>query len=90
MIDARSYFGTETASDHRVVVTRILLSWSKSYSNRKDKSTEYAKLNTNLLIHDPVYKKQYQDNLKKALENLKQINSELKLNDLKELYKKCF
>ena len=29
MTDARSYSGTETNSDHRIVVTRFQVQWSK-------------------------------------------------------------
>lgn len=59
MIDARSCSGTETFSDHRIVVTRIHLSWSKMFNNKNQKLTNVSKLNTDKLIHDPTHRENY-------------------------------
>ena len=38
--DARSYSGTETTSDHRLVVTRIDLVWKRAFSKKQIKKAE--------------------------------------------------
>ena len=58
MTDARSYSSTETNSDHRIVVTRFQVQWSK-LNKKKPKQLCIPKFNTEKL-KDPLTKELYQ------------------------------
>ena len=45
LTDARSYSGTETSSDHRLIVARIEINWPRLYHNRAPNKKE-GKFNT--------------------------------------------
>ena len=62
LTDARAYSGSETASDHRIVVARMQVLWSKIYNN-KNVNNEEKRFNTNKLINDKVIRENYQNDL---------------------------
>ena len=53
LVDARTFSGTETHSDHRLLITRIEVNWAKLY--KKALKTEFEKkFDTKKLINDPA------------------------------------
>ena len=73
MIDARTYSGTETSSDHRIVVTRIDVNWSKLYAKKPKLNTE-RKINTQQLIHDEQSRLKFQQETERKIINLIENN----------------
>ena len=73
MTDARSYSGTETNSDHRIVVTHFQVQWSKLYQ-KKPKQLCISKFNTEKL-KDPLTKELYQQTLTEKLSTLEENKS---------------
>ena len=63
LTDARSYHGTEVDSDHRLVVTRFEIDWSRLYKQKPTSTTK--KLNTGKL-HDIETRSKYQEKLTHA------------------------
>jgi hypothetical protein len=51
MKDSRSYSGTETSSDHRLVVTRTNIEWAKLY-NRKTSRNNTKRFRTQILVNN--------------------------------------
>ena len=60
MTDARSFAGTETSSDHRLVVTRIRINWPNIY-RKFNKQTGVKRYNTDKLIENPERYRQMLD-----------------------------
>ena len=85
MTDARSYSNTETDSDHRIVVTRFQLQWSKIY-HQKTKQKTTTTYHTNLLMNLDI-RERYQQNLTDKLETL-DTNQSVTLPNIKEVIKK--
>ena len=54
MSDARAYSGTETNSNHRIIVTRFQIQWSKLYQ-KKPKQLCTSKFNA-AKLKDPLTK----------------------------------
>ena len=73
LIDARSYSGTETYSDHRLVVTRIQINWAKIYK-RKMTNTQVQRFNNKILINDARSRNKYQKEINQRVEELKSEN----------------
>ena len=70
MVDARSVNGMMTNSDHRIVITRLLIAWSKAYKSKLTTNTVNMKYNTHKLIHDTNTKIKYQEYLNEQSTNL--------------------
>ena len=71
--NARSYAGTLTSSDHRLVVTRFNIEkyklWKTTNNNRK------TIINNSALTTEPDIRKKYQQNLHQKLEQLNEENT---------------
>lgn len=75
MIDARSYSNREITSDHRMVVARMQMMWSKLY-NKKPKSEPPAKCFNSNKLTDEITKKKFQQDLQKELAEQEKDNFE--------------
>ena len=80
--EARSHAGTETYSDHRLVVLTYEDNWTKLYktANRKKDSGE-KKINTSRLVNEEECRKQYQEVLDQKMENT-ECNTWEELSDI--------
>ena len=67
LTDARSYSGTETHSDHRLVVTRIEVNWAKMYL-KKPTVQEEKRIDTEKLINDADTQMQYQAHIANSID----------------------
>ena len=69
LINARSYAGAETFSDHRIVVMEYEDDWTKLYktANRKRDETN-KKINTQQLVNDEESRKMYQERLEQEMD----------------------
>ena len=67
LTDARSYSGTETHSDHRLVVTRIEVNWSKMYLKKPTVQKEKI-IDTEKLINDTDTQMQYQTHITESID----------------------
>ena len=67
---ARSYAGTETISDHRLVIMSFEDNWTKLYknANRKKKDDGKKRFNTQLLANDDEMRKKYEIAIEKELQ----------------------
>ena len=71
LIDARSYAGTETFSDHRLVITKIQADWTELYRKiNKRKQEQTKKVNTRRLITEEDTRKKYSTALDERIEYL--------------------
>ena len=69
LIDARSYGGTETSSDHKLVKMKMLIKWAALYRRpKRDEPTK--KFNTAVLINDEDKRKAYRKNLDERIVEL--------------------
>ena len=60
--NSRTYHGTTTASDHKLLVTKMVTRWCQIHkSDNKQKNQKNRKFNTQLLIND---KKKFKNNTK--------------------------
>jgi hypothetical protein len=71
--NSRSYSGTETYSDHRLVVTRMIVQWATLYK-KTEKRNNTKKLNINLLAQNKEAQLNYQQNIQNSLEASTSIN----------------
>ena len=71
LINSRSYAGTETFSDHRLVVTRLEVSWHRLYRN-VNKST-ITRYNTRKL-QDSTIREEYQRKLSEKVQSADQTS----------------
>ena len=71
LMDARSYAGTETYSDHRLVVAKIQADWTSLYRKiNKKKEATTRKINTRRLITEEDTRKEYADKLDEKIVGL--------------------
>ena len=64
LTEARSYAGTETFSDHRLVVMSYEDNWTKLFKIANMKTENTKRFNTKALINDPDMQKAYEERLK--------------------------
>ena len=84
--DARTYSGTETFSDHRLVVTRIHVHWATFYKHTpKPKNTK--QLNVKELAVKPECRAEYQEMINQQLQTDPQMNNENRWDRLKNIMK---
>ena len=65
LTNSRSYSGTSTNSDHRLVMTKMNVKWSKAYKNRKNDET----INIDKLKNDEN-KQKYREEVQKKADDL--------------------
>ena len=65
--DSRSYQGTNTNSDHRLLVTRMKIDWPTVHSNKSKSAPKTEKYNTQLLVNDKNKQDEYKRKLKDKL-----------------------
>ena len=69
LTDARSYAGTETYSDHRLVVMKYEDNWTKLYKTaNKKKDDKSKKINTQQLVNNEESRSLYQERLAEEME----------------------
>ena len=68
LTDARSFSGTETYSDHRIVVSRMDVNWATLYK-QETHNTRIKSLNIKLLAQNKDAQAQYQSMIKQQLQN---------------------
>lgn len=69
LTDSRSYSGTETQSDHRLVVSRLDAKWFKIYKNKPTVQHSTKRFNTDQLTSSTEVKEQYQNLLSDRHQN---------------------
>ena len=80
--NARTYAGTETSSDHKLLVMEFESDWVKLYSKiNKNKEAEQKKFDTRKLVLDEEVRKEYQSRLSEEAES-KGVNTWEELGDL--------
>ena len=66
--NSRSYQGTLTSSDHRIVITSLQIDWYIVHMHKNIKSNNKNKsFNTNELIYDPTKRQEYQQKIEHRL-----------------------
>ena len=89
--DARAYGGTETSSDHKLVVARIEIKWPKLYYKRPPTSRQ-QKFEIRNLIDNKDVQNNYKENIVQAIQSVKEnpnqeIISTHKWDELKDIIK---
>ena len=85
LTDAPTYAGTETTSDHRIVVVRLQVNWSQMYA-KKMKCVSERKINTQKLVNDENSKMKYQQELEIKIKKLID-NNENSYNNIRNTMK---
>ena len=68
--NSRTYHGTITASDHKLLVTKMKTKWLQIYKNaNKQKNPKNRKFNTWLLINDKKTQAQYRNKIHDRINN---------------------
>ena len=67
LLDSRSYAGTETYSDHRMVVTTLEVIWCNLYNTNKNSSPVKRRFNTQKLVHCKETALKYQTELSESI-----------------------
>ena len=70
MMDARTYAGTETYSDHRLLIAKIEADWTSLYRKINKKQTQTKRINIRRLITDENSRKEYAAKLDERTEDL--------------------
>ena len=83
--DSRSYSGAETSSDHRIVVARMEVNWSKLYSKSNPTKTE-KRIDTNKLVYDKDIQEKYQQESERKINELINNNNS-DMNNVKNVLK---
>ena len=84
LIDARSYSGTQTSSDHRIVISKIKI--DKFTIFKQEKNTEKPKrYNIQGLITNKEIRKEYEENIEKELNTMERKEWENVNNVMKEV-----
>ena len=88
LTDARSYRGTETSLDHRLIVARIKLTWERIYHQRVP-NTIQKRLYTRQFTQNEDSQKSYREQIKQETESSGYIaaQQENKWEKLKEIIK---
>ena len=73
LTDARTFAGSETTSDHRIVVVKLQVNWSQMYAKQM-KCVNEKRINTQQLIHDENSRTKYQQNLEIKIKKLIEDN----------------
>ena len=68
LTDSRSYGGRETASDHRLVVPRLELTWTKIYHQRIP-NTSQKRFDTRQLTQNEENQERYREQIKQETES---------------------
>ena len=68
LTDSRSYGGRETASDHRLVVPRLELTWTKIYHQRIP-NTSQKRFDTRQLTQNKKNQERYREQIKQEIES---------------------
>ena len=91
LTDSRSYSGTETTSDHRLVVTRMEVHWPRRYKQQLKPKSREKRFNIKKLTWNKEIQNRYQENIKARLnidKDQEQNNNNQKWEKLKETMKK--
>ena len=84
LIDARSYSGTQTSSDHRIVISKIKI--DKFTIFKQEKNTEKPKrYNIQGLITNKEIRKEYEENIEKELNTMERKEWENVKNVMKKV-----
>ena len=84
LIDARSYSGTQTPSDHRIVISKIKI--DKFTIFKQEKNTEKPKrYNIQGLITNKEIRKEYEENIEKELNTMERKEWENVKNVMKKV-----
>ena len=68
LIDARTYAGTITQSDHRSLVTKIKVDWNSLYKKINGKKEELRKrINFHKLIKEENRREEYREKIEKEI-----------------------
>ena len=88
LTDTRSYGGTETSSDHRLVVARIELTWARIY-HQKMPNTSQKRFDTIQLTQNEENQEIYGEQIKQETETSKYVaaQQEYKWEKLKDIIK---
>ena len=65
--DSRSYQGTLTYSDHRLLKTRMKIKWYEIYGKVNKKREKKEKYNTQMLVHNPEKQEEYRNMIDEKL-----------------------
>ena len=85
--DARSYGGTETSSDHRLVVAIMELIWPRIYHKRMQNQSQ-KRFDTRQLIQNEDIQERYREQIKQGIESMKyKATEEDKWKKLKDIIK---
>ena len=67
--NSRSFQGTLTNSDHRIVVTRMIIEWYEIYKKVNNKKTKSERYNTHILVNDKKKLEEYKRSVDEKLRN---------------------
>ena len=85
--DARSSGGTETSSDHRLVVAKMELIWPRIYHKRMQNQSQ-KRFDTRQLIQNEDIQERYREQIKQGIESMKyKATGENKSEKLKDIIK---
>ena len=82
--DSRSYQGTLTNSDHRLLITKLTIEWFEVYKKPKKKQRPCEIYNTQLLTHDNNKREEYKRIIE---EKLKKDDTQNSWSDIKDIIK---
>ena len=87
--NSRSYSGTETTSDHRIVITRMEIHWPRLYKQQTNMEGNEKKIDIQKLVRSKEIQEKYKDSIRNKLDQHqgKEYSNNQKWENLKDIMK---